>query len=444
LACLSAFWQLVVVLQFKILLRCLGLDLRAQWLGVLGWFAFFGTSLFGIRYYALSSTPLALLGMYAALFCVHQGFRNRREWIAIPALAILMQLNHSPQELGNFLLGAVVLVLANLWPESLHPRRKEWSIGGAILVIGGVGLGWALEKFHPAWYTAYAQTHSVTFWGGASVGSDVHRIQSTLGLHGLLGFLSTVFLWKRHRAFAALCFAPLFFLLYPPTCFVLMQTSDPSQGVLYRVFYMFPTSIALVIAVYEFFKARVSLAAALMGALCVIVPMGLVFRPPVYGRLFFQLYRQDPKHTLQHLDSTAHWFVAQKKEKMGSRYCRLLADDVTYFVLATHLGLPLYGASRLVVFRDLIEANDVRKEPLKYFHELRICRVLLPQIDQIPPYAEPFIGNVSGHWRAALVDQRTFVPKNFKRLQRILKQARWKSSPVPPYFDLWEVPNGEP
>src|SRR5690606_11812363 len=96
---LSAFWQLIVYVQFYRLLGRLNLSIPSRRVGTFAMLCFFGTNLFNLRYYALSSTPLALVGLFSALIEVDRLLKGYRRPLVLLGPLALIALNHLKQEL---------------------------------------------------------------------------------------------------------------------------------------------------------------------------------------------------------------------------------------------------------------------------------------------------------------------------------------------------------
>lgn len=443
----SAFWQMVLVLQFFVLLRSFRLEVRTAFIGVVGFLAFFGTGLFGIRYYSLSSTPLALTGLYGALVVVQESTRlglRRLFWLA--PLILLMELNHPKQELANFFIAGGALGALGLWSKfSAHWKQRSLFLFvgfGVVSIAYGVLVNWIM----PAWYLSIKNAFSLTFFGTLSFTGIDLRILSTLGIHGVLGFLVAICMWRRYPELAILTIVPILVLLCPSTLHLLIRAMGVEEaGSLYRILYAFPATVILCVGLYErggaFLSTRGFRSAPLFGgAILGLIIFGLIYNAPFYGRLYFQLFKPSNEQALLRLDETALWFAENRKKAILESRCKIIGDEASYFVLATHLGLPLYQTARTNPWSDLALWVENRT-PVEFLTNRNACGVLIPIAALLPNVEESYIGRVSGHWNPRLSDLRYYLPPTFLDRIDILLSAGWVGTRVPPFYLYFEPPH---
>lgn len=437
LGVVAAFWQLVLALQLGALLKACKLDYKSRWVALTGWVCFFGTGIFGMRYYALSSTPLAMLGMFGAYICIIDAVEKKpKHLFSVPLLMVLMGLNHSPQELCNFIIGASGIISIFSW-QKLEASKKLILRKYLLVFISLVFIfGTLLNLIGPDWHVAFRKVRpALGFLGGVPFTPGGPRILSTLGLHGIFGVICALLLLKKSPYLSALTLAPVAFLLFPLTAQLLMLVGGPSAS-FYRLLYGFPASITFCVYLYQYLEKKQK-RFALPFSLGIIVIMGLLFFRPVFGRLFFQVYPQDRLHALEPLDETAQWFLSHRKSHINNPNCTPMMDAMTNFFLSTQLGIPHHGIGRLNPIRELIVISE-RRTPLFYLDREKACGVLVPDVNKLPHYKASFIGKTSKHWNVNLVDLRYSVPKDINILLDLLKSDGWTRTLVPPFYEYWE------
>ncbi|MCB0359914.1 MAG: hypothetical protein KDD44_09765, partial [Bdellovibrionales bacterium] len=340
---ISGTTQLLLCIQVYRLVLQFGLTRSFARVQAVAFFFLFGTSVFGLRYYALSSTPFAYAAYLEALIVVLRVFaESSRKGPAVLETTILlvaMALNHV-QTVFYFLLSVSVLCVVECFLRAEARRRVQFLAAGAAVTIVGVLLGPLAIAYYPQIYQAIGLQY-VSWFGSVDVTNPRWRIMNTLGVHGFVSLSFAVIFFRRFPVLAALTLAPFLTLLWPPAVALMFQVLGSGQQ-LYRILYAVPTSLMLVIGFAEILRCLpIAVFRSSNDSFRASLTLGLIFvaalppADPWGGRLYFQLYSPPAARTLQALDQAASWFI----ERHGLRSsCRLIADQPLRFVLATHRG----------------------------------------------------------------------------------------------------------
>ncbi len=447
----SAFWQLLLAYQFRLLFGTLGLSPAWARVQVLATVCLFGTNLFGFyRYYALSSTMLAYIVYLRAvivaadLLCPDQVRRPRalRRWASglaqLALLGLMMFYNHT-QEL--MLLG---MSLSALVFHSLIARAatRRWALAGLVLVtVAGLACG-ALAIARPELFARWGRlpqpslylTRLATF----RIWDPALPFAQTIGVHGLAALLCALLLLRRAPRLALLTLAPFYMLLFPPFVFVFL-TGQPSDYVTYRALYAFPTSIALVAGLRALLDGwgRLPERAApwVVAALITVVALPPWF--PWRGRLWFQVHRPPQSLTLRDFEQTAAR-LAQRRDLRPT--CVVGADNATEFALRAYFPTRRSSSS-----------PAERREPFNLGHyaasvaaveafvrDRSGCALLVAMPEHAIP--DSTVAALSGHWRPSLVRDDLTLPEPFTSVLDALVAAGWRQAAVPPFHRLYSPP----
>ncbi len=440
----AAFWQMLVASQVYALSRRLGFDRALSMLQVVGFVLLFGTNVFGMRYYALSSTPLAYAAFLRILVCgidfLDRG--NARAAAAIPPLLTLAWANHEQEVL--FSLIGMGSLLGVAWYRALAPTARPAAnrrlLGIVLLCLAAGGFA---RRFAPHLYD-HVFWSQVSYVGGFAVWQR-HTFLETYGLHGLLSLGLAVWLRRRHPRLAALTLMPTLFLLFPPTALA-FAAMIRTGSVSYRILYAFPLSFMLVVGIRDLGigiaralgRSRerwIGLAAAGLAVLVFAIPASYPWR----GRGWFAFHRAPEERELLFLDETARWL--QEHRQFG-RSCRILGDSATQWALAAHLALRPDG------LRDPPRsyAQDTRHVDrlLQLVERYEACGVLVGVHDRLPVMPPSPVAKRSGHFDARLADTRWLTAGSFAYAAEELTRHGWTKTPVPPFYILYEPPDGSP
>lgn len=437
----SAFWQWLWVLQVFLFSKRLGFSKDWSYLQTLGFICFFGNNLFGIRYYALSTLPIAYIAYLRSLIIIMDFLDGKRR----PAFALLVLFpviffNHF-QEVVFFFLSGFVLILVSCY-EKLSVNSKNVFNGVGWSFFGGSLAVWFLN-FFPAYFIRIDFLHLSHFW------KNNHIFFDALGIHGLISIFLAIVFRNRYRRLSLLTLTPIFLLIFPVSVYLIAHfILEPHTS--YRIVYALPTSFMLVLGLKEgmhWLEEKIGhlknefLQYALVVGLLLVLAMPPIF--PWRGRLFFQLYIPPQQRTLKDIDKTAQWLSFHRKLKYSEL---LFTDDLTDFALTTHLGWPLarpYWYHRLIPGRISTWLTSQRRL-LSHLNERKNVRgVLVGMRNNMPPTPPSIIARMSGHWDQALGDLPGNIPEKFEKATETLLDLGWCRTFVPPFYVLYEPPEAQ-
>jgi len=442
----SALWQTLVAIQIYALSRRLGFDATWSKLQVIAFVLLFGEGPFGIRYLALSSTPLAYAAFLRTLVCwidLLDG-RNRRAWRELPALFALALVNHRQE--GIFILMGTAALLLVAWLQSLTPatRRLAARAAGILLVLclagGALAREYVPELYHPAYLW------QISWLGGFRIWQRWYFLD-TYGVHGVVSLLFALALLRRDPRLALLTLMPTLVLLLPPTTALLSHLFGRVGGppVVHRMLLGFPTSLMLVQGLRELWSKMLrdpsAPAARRRTLICTGVVLTAFAASPFYpwaGRLYFQLHRPDPDLCLRFVDETAEWFMRHRSLRPS---CRILSDAASQFGLHAQLGWP---ASMIAIdrLRPPREAWNIRTRAalLALVREQPICGILVGIRGRLPRVAPSPISTISRAWDHRFASPDWLTSDGFRSAAEGLTRLGWTRTPVPPWYLLYEPP----
>jgi hypothetical protein len=469
----SAFWQVLVAIQFYRLSRRLGFSPAWSRIQVIAVVALFGNGIMSFfRYFALASTPLAyiayLRGAIAVLDIADGRGRETRAFPAALAAVVIMAVNHF-EELLLFSVFALTVVLLQAW--SWVPRsQKALAFAGLVAVfVGGLALG-RLVMANP---TAYAIDPGRLQIGGAQIAFFSHlgtyRIWEprlsyarTIGLHGLVSAVLAVVFWRARPMVAALTLAPIALLLFPPFAILFALMTNLLNT--WRVLFAFPGTF-MIVSAGQALAASIGRGAASgqerlvqAGALGAVLAAGCCAVPPVYGKLPFQYYRPAPCLTLRFLDPVADWFAINRPRTT----CVVMSDPVTEFGLCSFRGTAALvnkssgqrrvwdpsrgwtkgGAVDWGTPQGILDYYRATLASVAEGRSSRACGFLV--VDDAlygAAYPEPcrsWIGTVMGHWAPDAADLRARQPPHFSEAAAGLATLGWTKTFVPPFYWYYE------
>ncbi len=306
----SAFWQTLLAFQVFRLARRLGFSPVWSRVQVLGVLAFFGNGEFSfLRYYALSSTPLAHVAYLAAAIALLDllEHRGRRPFVTLALASLLIVLDHPQELLLLAVFGATAFLLRFYERSSLRGRRALVFAGGTSFLAGLVAGRYVMLHGpavgvdpHAFFYPFVSRVASFRLWDPSL---DYFR---TLGVVGLASLVLAVVLFRRRPLIAALTLAPIALLSFPPFALAFAHASSIRNS--YRLLFLLPGSFMLIAALETMFQGRGHRARERTLATMALLALLLVaFRaaPPFYGKLPFQLSRLPPALSATAIDPVA-------------------------------------------------------------------------------------------------------------------------------------------
>jgi hypothetical protein len=452
LGVLSAFWQLLVAIQFYRFARRLGFSPAWARVQVVGVVAFFGTNVFSFfRYYALSTTPaayVAYLGAAVAILDLLQvPSRRRRAALELLACLGLMFFNH----IQELLLTGAFAAAAIAW----HWRGRALQAASRTLDRSMV-LGWALSILGGLLVTRSAAQIGLH---GANVSAlwpwlsrfGVFRIWDArlnfwpaIGIVGILAMGLALWKLKENSFLAVLTLAPIASLLFPPFCLAFVEASHPANA--YRMLYAVPWTFMIVAVAQEaldrgseFVRQKGPLAAGLALSLA-----GCVSAAPLWGKVPFQLYVPPPSLNLAALDATAQW-LSRNRPRAGD--CVYKSDAVTEFVVASFRGsrttVERVSGLHLIAERWVPWSFANSAELESYASGYKLCGFLVADPASVgSPASCPrsWIGADSGHWRPDAACLAHSQPAHLASDCESLLARGWTKTRVPPFYTYYEPP----
>lgn len=429
----SAFWQWLWCYQIFLFCRALEVERRVGFLQTAAFAVLFGTNLFGIRYYALSSTPLAFIAYFGAISVIIEFSKTRRPLLLgqLPFLILLMGFNHL-QELFLFFLSSAALLLY-FWTR-LFKKRLIPVIALATLAGISIGFGvWAMSV-RPELFGHFDRS-ALTAWGGFKLwGMEDHSpYLETLGLHGLVALGLAAFYFRRFPIVGVLTLAPVLALWLPQTT-MLMTPFVKDTHTPYRLLYAMPTSVVLVLCVHHWLKNRRPEVSFLLSSVAIFL-LALPSEYPWRGRLKFQVHSPSSQRQLVGLDQTADWL---RKNRDYSATCQFLTDDATHFLLATQLGDASKPDRRHPSFlpHKIIHPDQL----LLLVNQPSICGVLVANSQKIPQAGKSWVAQSSQHWPEKFADLAWLNSPVFEQTVHTTLHE-WNQTQIAPFFTLYEPPS---
>jgi hypothetical protein len=409
--------------------------------------AFFGTDVFSfLRYYALSSTPLAYVAYLRAaraLLDVADTPRRSGPALCLAGCLLLMAFNH----LQELLLTAVFATAVVLWRalERVQRARRAWipALGlaaGLLLALGGrlavahaqaLGLhGIDVPRLWP-WLSRF---------GILRVWDPALNFWPAIGIAGLVGIGLAILRPQAHRLLALATLLPPALLLFPPFALAFVLHSHPGNA--YRILYAIPPTFMAVAVTRQLWEGRAwRRHPAWAGA--ALIALGSIRAPPLWGKLPFQLYRPPDELALVPLDEMAQWFHDNRRLPND---CLVKSDAITETAAAGFLGRRItverVSGAHLIFGRWGAWAFSGPREMAAYRDFVGICGFLAVDADRVTPAACPdsWVGASSGHWpaRAACLPAR--LPPTLATDSEALLALGWTRTAVPPFYWYYEPP----
>jgi hypothetical protein len=435
----ALFWQLVVAIQVYRLLRCCYGATRAA-VGVIIFFAFFGTNIFGIRYYAISSSLLAYAAYMQVLIVIVRRSAIRYALLSLVYLALLAFMNHKQELLFIGFMGPVALYWT--YRPSLSPHIRA-RISRGLVVIASVGLIAGMLARHLV--LPPEQSVQLSFFGGLPIWSAFYL--DTLGVAGWIGFISalTCVLFGRGTVVSYLVLTPLVVLLWPPTALVVLK-SFPSLYLSYRLLYAMPAALGVlegIALLMSLFPSVVHKRLIGVVSACVLMWIATQPTPPWRGRLWFAAHQAPQEREYGQLMPMVEWFQDSFDSNV-LRGCWFITDDISRTILSFHVGAHEWVTGgeqsrrgqrqdgRLLTATQHITEVNLGERP--------VCGVLV-YAPQFPPVIAPStVATLSGHWRSNETDQNWHVLEPYRVAARNLVTLGWTKIQVPAGYELYLPP----
>lgn len=436
----STFTQLLVLAQIFKVLSCVTQPAFAR-IGVLIFIGSFGTSIFGLRYYGLSSTLLAYAAYLQTIPVILKTKSVVRVISTVVFLILLIFFNHRQELLFLGLIVPIALCFRS-WdhlPTRARSVAVKWTLSA---IVGGFLLGPVGRQF----VGIYKSAEWLSAYGGVAIWSPLYV--NTLGMLGMLGLLTSALCLVFRRGnvlLSSFVMAPAFILVWPPTALILTLLL-PNQYLTYRILYAFTAGLGI-LSLFELLwervessKFRVLIASSLL-VLCAYAS----FSPqsPWLGRMWFAVYRPPVQREYNHLLPMVRWF-ADNWDLNKLRRCWLMSDDVTRTLLVGHFGVEEIFAGGDSVRRGLrLDAKyNVQTEGLVAAAQAdqNLCGILVYRDANSTAIPESIVGKLSGHWRSENGDVRWLVDEKFIRAADKLVSLGWRREVLPLGYFLYTRP----
>jgi len=444
---LSAFNQLLVAIQVYRLSRRLGFSKPWSHVQVFAFVAFFGTNIFGLRYYGLSTLPFSFTAFLASLeWTLSEKALWGRKFFGLFTLLVFMIFSHREEALLFFIIVAGLGLSQGL--QKLIQWRKSQTLWGLAFLLGiQFVVGYYYFHLRPQFFSSTGELSQFTNFGNFKVWHEGHRYRDTLGLHGLVALLFALVFFKKARRLSVLTWTGTLTLLMPLTVIAVIllfhRTGQP-DGLFYRILYAFPTSFIFVYGFREILgHLKISHSWSeqkkILAVFVVVLLFGIIPTRPWLGRLYFAVSLSNPERNLQYLDETVQWF---KQNRKILEPCPILSDPLSGYALNAFLGTHMYynrlNPDTISPVKELIEKN-------------KTCGILLVDPSQLslgqssglttglPEFLPSKIAQLAGHWNPSLADLRWYQNQKVAlELQDIVKVGSWKRTPVPPFYTFYE------
>ena len=443
---LSGFWQFVMLYQWFRVIKHFETERRWQYLHVAGLAFLFGHNVFGIRYYGLSSTPLAFVGYFAfleAFLCARKTHRAAQTTPYLVAAFFLALFNH---------VQCIIYIL--LVPPAWHTydRIKQLSRSRKIkcgylalgLYVGSLFLGWYCFHYFPQIYSrmspdVFSPLGTFRIWAYHS------RFTETWGVHGIIAICLSLLFFKSFPLPSIATLSPILLLIFPPA--VIFMARAFNIDVPYRLLYAAPSSLMILLVTKRLVVNSSLERHQLLIGTAVLLAISAPYTFPWRGRLWFQLYRPHPRRDMRALSQTAQWLHDHRQLDSN---CVIWMDDTTGFVVTSISGLkqvavdhskslhPLYG--RLDPYH-LMKRRKSAKQFRDWVNDIEFCGILVLDISRYPGTPKSSVSESSQHWfsyQGDLIQQ--WDPEFYFRVERMVRQQDWTREEVPPFYILYSPP----
>jgi hypothetical protein len=438
LSFLSAAFQFMTLTQVYYFARALGFPKSWSKVHTFAFIALFGNSLFGLRYYGISSFPIAYGAYFRALtLLIFWIDRKDKRAFSLFFATLIMGLTHIGTLLYFLISGLVLIVRESYFKVSQKKRHFALKFGLSTVILGFI-TGFFFRSLFPILFEK-AGLYQISMSGGFKIWHASYPYRDLLALHGLIASLFCLSKKLRTTRLAALTVAPVFVLIFPPSALAIIQVF-PATDSYHRVLYAMPTAFMFVEGLrvilwpkIEHLFSKRYFSDLGFAALAVLIT-GLIPVQPVRGRLFFQLYLQDPQRSLVEVDQTALWIKENRNYCTG---CWFITDRATSFVIATHLGLPvLIPRIARGKTEDLQFLNDIEG----FLKGRWANAIIITDPAKTSALPESNIANWSKHWSSCEGDRFCLTGSELYPQAEQLKDKGWVKTSVPPNYLLYEAP----
>lgn len=429
----SAFWQLLLAVQIYRVFR-IGSNSLYAFFAVGLFITTYGTNLFGLRYYALSSTPLAYAAFLQVVIVSLSGNSLRYLFLVLVSSTAMIYFNHKQELLFLAILAPALLWFRLSLSDStflLRLQRKGVLVLGGIVALGFLSGPTLSKLFLSADFKPLLGWH-----GGLPIWSPFYL--DTLGVLGWIGIVASIIsiIIRPQKVLAWCSLLPVFILLWPPTALLILK-SFPSHYLTYRILYAFPAALGIIpflqIASEKIFNQRAkTLGFAVLSGIVIFIG----FNPdaPWRGRLWFATHYGVPEREYNFLLPVVKWF-AQSESIQKFRECWITTDDITRTVLVANLGIneEVSGGESSRRGRLLDAKLNTTTLGLSFMTNVEhpFCGILVAPKSQLPAIPDSVIGPRSGHWHSYEGDIHWLIDDKFITAAKGLVNIDWEKTELP-------------
>lgn len=399
-----------------------------------------GTSIFGLRYYGISSSPLAYGAFLHAVVLLLDYVQGRAKGLfqtllRISGLLGIMYFNHLQEVLlFTLMLGGMPLIWVYQRISEKFQRRFLGTLLCVLLLSLSIG---PVLRHHLPELLSNAESSLLGGFAHLDISNPSSRYFSTLGIHGLVALGLSLIFFRRLFPLSFLTLLPTFVLLCPLS-FVALASVLPNKAPFYRLLYAFPTCFALyagLLIAAESFNLKNSLRQtfAIICIALLLLPSGA----PWFGRLRFAFHQPTAVRTLAGLENTAAWFRANRK--LDDR-CYFMADSPTSFALISYLGRDMYVDRLRPSLETKRFSNPDRIADLVMSSQRQACGILLIDDEKLPPAGDSWAAETARHWKSQLGDPRWYFSPAFSEAVNDLLAKNYSKTFVPPHYWYFEPP----
>lgn len=169
--------------------------------------------------------------------------------------------------------------------------------------------------------------------------------------------------------------------------------------------------------------------------LIAIVAIGFSPEHPWRGKLWFQFHKGVIERELRGTDYLADWFQKNRSYRLDRIF---LTDDLTLFALGAHLGWePLHSR---VYPKDLPSLFDNEESIHKWIDSKQPQFAVLTIHEKLDDTRDSEVGKIL-HWPLSYGNLKLAMDASVKeRVSRVLDKRGWSSISIPPYYIFREPP----
>ncbi|RMD84403.1 MAG: hypothetical protein D6808_07065, partial [Candidatus Dadabacteria bacterium] len=294
----SAFWEILLCLSLYRLLKLCKVPKRWAYIHIVAFIATFGTNLFGIRYYALASTPLAYCAYLELLSALVAGvFKdNPKTLVWGVALCTIIAFNHIQELIFVALMSSALAAYSKLSVEIKKLNLQLVCAAFLIFTTSILYFGMFLIHNYPNIYSNMIPGQLNRFGMFKIWDSSYGFYMETITVAGWVSLVCSTIFFEKSPLLFYMTLVPSLSLLFPITA-AIYAYFIPTGYLTYRILYAFPLSVGLVEGIRavltitrkayipHYLKAIIP-SLAFIAAVLIVTPYSYPFR----GKIFMQIY----------------------------------------------------------------------------------------------------------------------------------------------------------